>query len=126
MTVASEQNATVCTPSTLPTAASMPLSSSAVISSRLSASKSAASRLFGFRGSSSRGSLAGLAWAVSAAAGAWVMRSSGSSDGGERDGDVGAAEAERVVERHEVARRQVARLGRDVEVDGRVLLVEVD
>src|SRR3954447_7536500 len=127
ITVASEQKATTCVPSTLPTAASMPPPSSAVISSRPPSSKTAASRLFGFRGSCSRGTLTffGGAAGASGAAGAWVMRCC-LSDGGEGDGDVGAAEAERVVEGHEVARRQVTRLGGDVEVDGRVLVVEVD
>src|SRR3954451_13336316 len=124
ITVASEQKATTWVPSTLPTAASMPLPSSAVISSRVPSSKNAASRLFGFRGSCSRGSLTFFGGAAGAA-GAWVMRCC-LSDGGEGDGDVGAAEAERVVEGHEVAGRQVTRLGGDVEVDGRVLVVEVD
>src|SRR3954453_22444644 len=105
----------------------MPLPSSGVISSSVPSSKNAASRLFGFRGSCSRGTLTffGGAAGASGAAGAWVMRCC-LSDGGEGDGDVGAAEAERVVERHEVAGRQVPRLGGDVEVDGRVLVVEVD
>src|SRR3954468_11528220 len=106
MTVASEQNATTWVPSTLPTAASMPLPSSGVISSSVPSSKNAASRKFGLRGSWSRGGLAGFAGAV----GAGVIRGC-LSDGGEGDRDVGAAEAEGVVERHEVAGRQVARLG---------------
>ena len=60
MVVASEQNATTGEPSTLPTAASIPESSSGVISSSEPSSKSAVSRLTGWRGSSSRGSFAGL------------------------------------------------------------------
>ena len=44
----------------------------------------------------------------------------------EGDGDVGAAEAEGVVQRRDVAVRQVAGLGGDVEVDLGVLVVEVD
>ena len=40
-----------------------------------------------------------------------------SSDAPEGDGDVGAAEAEGVVEGRDVARRQVARRRRDVELD---------
>ena len=63
ITVASEQKATVWVPSTVPTAASMPLSSSGLISSRLPSSKKAANRVFGLRGSSSRGSFS-LAGAV--------------------------------------------------------------
>ena len=58
MTVASEQKATTGVPSMRPTAASMPLSSSGVISSSEPSSRSAASRRFGLRGSCSRGGLA--------------------------------------------------------------------
>ena len=64
MTVASEQKATTRVPSTVPTAASMPESSSGVISSRVPSSRSAVSRCTGLRGSSSRGSLACPAWHV--------------------------------------------------------------
>src|SRR4051812_38082466 len=118
MTVASEQNATTWVPSTLPTAASMPLPSSGVISSSVPSSKNAASRKVGLRGSSSRGSLAG--W--TGAGGAWVMRSRSSevrrpSRAAEGDGDVVSAEAEGVVQRRQVALGQRALLGGDVEAD---------
>src|SRR3954452_20789538 len=109
ITVASEQKATTRVPSTAPTAASMPESSSGVISSRLPSSKSAVSRWTGLRGSASLGSFAGLV--------AVAVMSGRSED----DGDVGAAEAEGVVEGGDVADRQVARLGGDVELDLRVL-----
>src|SRR5688572_19679625 len=114
MTVASEQNATTRVPRTAPTAASMPESSSGVISSSVPSAKSAVSRFTGCRGSSSRGSFAGL---VAVA----VM-----SDAPEGDRDVRAAEAEGVVERRDVAHRQVAGLGGDVELDLGVQVVEVD
>src|SRR6188472_3161779 len=108
MVVASEQNATTGEPSTLPTAASIPESSSGVISSSVPSSRSAVSRCTGLRGSSSRGSLAGFERGVAVA----VI-----SDRSEGDGDVGATEAEGVVERRDVAQGQVADLGGDVEVD---------
>src|SRR6187551_2524435 len=114
MTVASEQKATTRVPPTAPTAASMPESSSGVISSRVPSSRSAVSRCTGLRGSSSRGSLVGLATVA-------VI-----SDRSERDGDVGAAEAEGVVESGDVAERQVADLGGDVEIDLGILVVQVD
>src|SRR5690242_12794446 len=113
MVVASEQNATTGEPSTLPIAASIPESSSGVISSRVPSSKSAVSRLTGFRGSCSRGSFAGLAGA------SWVAVTSHRPEG---HCHVRAAEAEGVVERRDVADRQVARLGGDVEVDLGVLV----
>src|SRR4029079_15527800 len=119
ITVVSEQNATTWVPATLPTAASMPLPSSGVISSRVPSSKNAASRKFGLRGSSSRGSLAGF-W--TGAGGAWVMRSRSSevrrtSGAAEGDGDVVSTEAEGVVQRRQVALGQRALLGGDVEAD---------
>ena len=57
ITVASEQKATTRQPLIMPTAASIPESSSAVISSTEPASSNAASRALGLRGSCSRGSL---------------------------------------------------------------------
>src|SRR5688500_3516799 len=126
MTVASEQNATTGAPLTRPTAASMPESSSGVMASKVPSSSNARNRCTGWRGSWSRGGLVGLA-GVAGAAGAsavWVMCSlSGTSEG---DRDVGAAEAERVVQGGDVALREVAWLGGDVELHLRVLVVEVD
>src|SRR5688572_7727872 len=120
MTVASLQKATTAVPSTRPVAASMPESSSGVRSSSVPSSNRAVSRWTGLRGSCSRGSLAGFVAVV-------VMgSSSGFSDAAEGDRDVGAAEAEGVVERDDVAVGQVALRGRDVEVDLGVLVVEVD
>ena len=55
MTVASEQKATTRLPLIVPTAASMPESSSGVINSTEPSSNSAWSRKLGLRGSSSRG-----------------------------------------------------------------------
>ena len=65
MTVASEQKATTGAPCTVPTAASIPESSSGVISSSEPSSSRAVSRSTGLRGSSSRGSFAGLAGGAS-------------------------------------------------------------
>src|SRR5688572_27894117 len=117
ITVASEQKATTRVPSTAPTAASMPESSSAVISSRVPSSSRAVSRCTGLRGSSTRGSFAGLAGA------SVVVTPSHASEG---HGDVGAAEAEGVVERRDVAAAQLAGGGGDVELDLWVEVVEVD
>ena len=61
MTVASEQNATVCVPSTVPVAASMPRQSSGVISCERRPRRRTRPAVGGIRGSSSRGSLGGLA-----------------------------------------------------------------
>src|SRR6478735_2312535 len=122
MTVASEQNATARVPSTLPIAASMPESSSGVISSRLPSSKSAVSRCTGLRGSSSRGSFAGLLDVLCVAVAVMSDLPGDGSDRSEDDGDVGAAEAEGVVEGGDVALGQVAHLGGDVQLDLRVLV----
>jgi len=69
ITVASEQKATVCTPSTSPTAASIPLSPSSLMSSAVPSSKNASSLILGLRGSSSRGSFGGFGAAVPASTG---------------------------------------------------------
>ena len=122
MTVASEQKATTRVPSTVPTAASMPESSSGVISSQRALVEAAPrSRVTGLRGSCSRGQLP-----------AWPGRRGGGRGGRARQtlrkasGDVVAAEAEGVVERGDVARGQVALLGGDVELTGVLGVVEVD
>ena len=57
ITVGSEQNATTRQPLTVPTAASIPESSSGVISSNDPSSSSLRSRRLGLRGSCSRGIL---------------------------------------------------------------------
>ena len=73
ITVASEQKATTREPLMVPTAASMPESSSGVISSTEPSSSRAARRWFGLRGSSSRGSFSFFAaGAAGAGAGATV------------------------------------------------------
>src|SRR5262245_43811816 len=128
MTVASEQKATVGVPCTRPTAASMPEASSGVISSRVPSSKNAASRWFGLRGSCSRGSLAGFAFgcALVISGRVVVIADSLGLRRTERDGDVVATEAERVVQCCQIALGKVPYRRRDVEIDRVVDLVEVD
>src|SRR5215207_8916256 len=117
--VASEQKATEVAPSMRPIAASMPESSSGVISSTDPGSKSWASRAAGLRGSSALA--AGLAVTVVGAGAVAVIW----SDRPEREGDVVAAEAEGVVEA-EAALGQASGLAADhVEGDVVVDVVQV-
>ena len=130
MTVASEQKATVWVPSTVPTAASMPQSSSSLISSSEPWSKNAASRLLRVArvllARQLRPASAAADWRSVAASVCRHELRSARSRAAEGDGDVVAAEAEGVVERRDVAVGQRARLGGDVELDRRVQVVEVD
>src|SRR5215212_4864478 len=111
MTVGSEQNTTTRRPFTRPTAASIPESSSGVITSSVPSSSRALIRWTGYRGSSVRGGLVTVA----------VM-----SVAPEGHGDVGTAEAEGVVQRRDVTGGEVASRRRDVQIDQRVEVVQVD
>src|SRR6185436_3506601 len=91
-------------------------------------SKNAASRVFGLRGSSWRGSFTGLGGTVVGAAdgAAFSVVVMATSHGSEGDGDVVAAKAEGVVEPGDVAIGERALLAGDIELHRRIEVVEID